>query len=954
MPPSPIVAMIISVYIGPGSTDTSRRPQPTVPPPTPPPFPSKSPAFSAGSRPVPGSRYHNTAWQSCLQPAFQLELDTPTRPPVNSVHYQGVLTPNVELCGESNEPDDLDIEPTRTSSPVPFDDEDEDFCPYEDDRLPPSLPIYDLDEPPNLLNETSGRLHDDFGLDELLSSSGHPSLPVSYTIPRQRSIKVRPREKNERVLDEMRKCRVHPLQLLCDILDPDVEYYERWWKQMLREDTKQVDRLLETLWKHKEGQAKLKEWFEPQAPEMVSGMVTKELESTSNLYQFSTKKVTPEFLATWLPYECDEHGNPRPYGHRDMPTWVEVLNAAIPPKNNSRDWELSQCMVTNVIQHARSLQSCRVPIVMGLHAWTDNASRQTIELMSRCGMSMSMPSLFRVVHDLADRATEEAIEVWEDEEEGAGLNYDNINIKSSEHVEQTGNQVNKVRSGTFPMVVKLYGARKENMLLEPMLLAFREASDLTIADIRPSIDSLTSYQHQCLIHAIKILSAYETCFGYLASHPLLQYLQRRPLPSNLISLFYPLRVSIEEEASIAGNLRVHEDVFITQLKQTPDNMNRYAIPSFNDQLTNARIRGCKSKRAGDLTAWHRRDVFQLGLALFHLIMNLIWALLNHHRGSIHNLGSLSYFFALLDKKRLGNEKPDYHTLLVSLTQILHGYILNEWRRRCGHCSLADFAAARPSMHMVKRIATDIVLSVSKPSVLSSSALLDAVKTSRKPKNNDKTIDTEPDTGAGGNGPTTDIDPDSFELHQESVTPTDQQDPSYDNLRLLIRDLFYVRELVEAVSSGDFGRVEDILPDVAAIFKAAGSNNYCMEIMHFLYNVKKVWTPEFANIMRDNHLCNLKGHPNTFMATDMRLEHIIGYIKALFISKGVYSGWDQLGNISAAILHLQSVKKQVRQAFNTSYQGSTHSDVETAHLVWRVANNIRDARLDIFGSVDGMQ
>ncbi|KAJ8083510.1 hypothetical protein PM082_009384 [Marasmius tenuissimus] len=548
---------------------------------------------------------------------------------------------------------------------------------------------------------------------------------------------------------------------------------------------------------------------------------------------------------------------------------------------------------------------------------------------------MSLPSLFRVVHDLADRAVEEAIEVWEDEEGGAGLDYDNINIKTSNHVEQTGNQIDKVRSGTFPMVIKLHAARKEHMLLEPMLAAFRDADRLTISQLRPSTDSLTSYQHQCVIRVIRVLSTYEVHFGYLASLPELQFLIRRMLPAGLKSKVCPLRVSLEEEASIGGNMRVHDDI-ISQLEQTPDDMNRYAIPSYNDQLTNARIRGCKAKRAGDLTPWHRREVFQLGLALFHLIMNLIWALLHHHRGSSRDPGTLSYFFSLLDKKRLGNEKPDYHTLLVALTQILHGFILNEWRRRSGFRSLAGWAQSQPSVHVVKKMATEIVFSFTNSNSWSPSAHVKAVA-SRKTKNHTK--DCESDSGSA--------DDDHDEPAPAADIPFENvSDPSHHNLQLLIRDLMYVRELVEAVSSGDFGRVEDILPDVAAIFKAAGSNNYCTEILHFLYNIKKVWTPEFANIMRDNHLCNLKGHSDSFMAQDMRMEHIIGYIKALFISKGVYSGWDQLGNVSAAILHLQDVKKQIRRAFNTSYQGSTHSEVDTSHLVWRIADNIRDTGLDI--------
>ncbi|KAJ7435582.1 hypothetical protein B0H11DRAFT_1755885, partial [Mycena galericulata] len=78
-------------------------------------------------------------------------------------------------------------------------------------------------------------------------------------------------------------------------------------------------------------------------------------------------------------------------------------------------------------------------------------------------------------------------------------------------------------------------------------------------------------------------------------------------------------------------------------------------------------------RAKDLNAWHRGEIFQLGFGLFHLCLNLVWGILHVHRGHINDVGSLSHFFALMEKARLGNHQPDYHTLLAALTQILMAY-----------------------------------------------------------------------------------------------------------------------------------------------------------------------------------------------------------------------------------------------------------------------------------------
>ncbi|KAF8873927.1 hypothetical protein BD779DRAFT_1451327 [Infundibulicybe gibba] len=86
-----------------------------------------------------------------------------------------------------------------------------------------------------------------------------------------------------------------------------------------------------------------------------------------------------------------------------------------------------------------------------------------------------------------------------------------------------------------------------------------------------------------------------------------------------------------------------------------------------------------------------------------------------------------------------------------------------------------------------------------------------------------------------------------------------------------------------------------------------------------------------------------GFPDV-MAIDMNIEHLIGYLKALFASKGIYSNWDRLGNISAGIVYFQNIKKQVSRSMQAGYQGSTHTAVDTSALVWRVANKAQELNL----------
>ncbi|EDR07474.1 uncharacterized protein LACBIDRAFT_327989 [Laccaria bicolor S238N-H82] len=130
-------------------------------------------------------------------------------------------------------------------------------------------------------------------------------------------------------------------------------------------------------------------------------------------------------------------------------------------------------------------------------------------------------------------------------------------------------------------------------------------------------------------------------------------------------------------------------------------------------------------------------------------------------------------------------------------------------------------------------------------------------------------EAESDTEPGTSGPTPD-----------KTIP--KSDAIYDNIVLLTWDLLIVIELVNTIQSGDFGRVEDMLPTLA-----------CMNIMH------------------DNMLVNISRLPRHAM--DLNIEHLIGYLKHLFAAKGVYSDWDSFGNISTVISHLQRIKRQVAKS-----------------------------------------
>ncbi|KAJ7449382.1 hypothetical protein B0H11DRAFT_2161920 [Mycena galericulata] len=93
---------------------------------------------------------------------------------------------------------------------------------------------------------------------------------------------------------------------------------------------------------------------------------------------------------------------------------------------------------------------------------------------------------------------------------------------------------------------------------------------------------------------------------------------------------------------------------------------------------------------------------------------------------------------------------------------------------------------------------------------------------------------------------------------------------------------------------------------------------------------------YRNIMRDNMIICISGLGlGHCMPIDLNIEHLIGYLKILLQAKGMSSTWDRLGNISAAIVHLQP------------YKNTGHTTPDTAHLVWRVQRKIANEGLHEF-------
>ncbi|KAH9083605.1 hypothetical protein EDB83DRAFT_2212640 [Lactarius deliciosus] len=542
--------------------------------------------------------------------------------------------------------------------------------------------------------------------------------------------------------------------------------------------------LLDKLALDKKGWPILSDWMFPHALRLVCDKIHVEMEAAKPHLRMNMNDVSPEFIERW-----DIHQIMGPLSHNITPTLRSVLEAAgeskilmsRPKSAKSKNRFTASLIIMAQLHFLCSRHSAKVPIGLGLQAWVCGTSRQMINVLHWTSLTVSYPSIATMVHSLADRSIERA--------KAASLlphalAYDNINILSSIFVKQGPSAMSKVQSGTFAVIYELLNARVEDMDIKPLAENLQHSSPLEMSDLRMTLQARQSYMTQTAISIVQILMKYVKGFEQQQSDTALQHPKRRPLPDGHKTVFHPLWVSTIEEASIDGNLL----------------------------LTNAQIWGGQQIRWKDVDSWERCKIFQLGFGSFHLTMNLLWCILETHQGTLGQMGSLTHLFAILEKAWLGGEHPDYHTLLAALTQILHGLILNAWHNECDYLSLSSFAKADPTPGALLDCAFWIIDKYATPEPLFEHM-------------NPKVPPKDLDSGVESTKPVIDV------IHK--------------NIVLLTCDLLCVTELVNAISTGDFGQVEDILPILVCMFRGSGSNNYSMEILYLLFNIKEVWTPAFA-------------------------------------------------------------------------------------------------------------
>ncbi|EIW83200.1 hypothetical protein CONPUDRAFT_152236 [Coniophora puteana RWD-64-598 SS2] len=740
--------------------------------------------------------------------------------------------------------------------------------------------------PPGLYPENS---LDPFLLNTL-SVSGTSAIELARRDPALRSKDA----KIMAALSLLADARTTPAELVADIAQAPATGHYLSLKRSGLLKKRALDYLWNTLSNLPSWNRKVTAMLRLRAVRYVIDMVDREMQT--ELFRMSSLTVNTQYLQAF------DLGNLTRSVKTSLPVAWELVTSIIQHRrvrtdDLSKKTEAVSTALISQISHLRSQNNMVFQVPFGLMLLSLGLPTRAFNIFAAVGLCPAYSTLRTTYQALSDErialAREVALGIH-------GIQWDNVHISTSAHPTQRDMARGKVSTGTQGILCPLPHVPHSVAYSLNEHLARRASLDLIDYkfDIRTDLEQGIDISYHLVIDTVKILrDSAGNAFDYLGDPDELRHHSYLPLPAGEKADQYSLPTTTIDESTTVGNIEFPNVTYTVQLKISPTHFEGLNIPLNADQSTLARLRSAMELRAGDLNAFHRLEVFQLSPGPFHILLNLGWQNIAVHRGDYRDPGSLAWCINILRLSRLGGDKPDYKLMCTLFIQVLQANLLVYWEVETGK-TIRELADAKLSASELFSIGRRIYLKY--------------------------------------------FSDDAIQRLGEGL----EVDQAFKDVILLNRDLLVFYELSLGVSSGDFGRIELFLGILTEGFAGAGRFNYMTEMLHLLQNLKKIWIPQFADVMRHFMLINMSGRPNHATGRDMDIEHLINAMKAYYIPKGVRGHWGQLSTYATLIPVLRPLKFQFTKFFNTCWMGTTHTEPDTSRNVARLMRKIYETRIHI--------
>jgi hypothetical protein len=132
-------------------------------------------------------------------------------------------------------------------------------------------------------------------------------------------------------------------------------------------------------------------------------------------------------------------------------------------------------IIITQLANSRSMRSISFPAIFSIFQWTTGCQRQIIDVLHRCGLSLSFDGVMTAIHNLGQNCLALAQTVAR---QPHALCWDNVNMKTSIFVEQRPDAPSKVQSRTFAVLYQLEGVDPGLMSLAPIIDRAKMAPEL--------------------------------------------------------------------------------------------------------------------------------------------------------------------------------------------------------------------------------------------------------------------------------------------------------------------------------------------------------------------------------------------------------------------------------------------------------------------------------------------
>ena len=392
--------------------------------------------------------------------------------------------------------------------------------------------------------------------------------------------------------------------------------------------------------------------------------------------------------------------------------------------------------------------------------------------------------------------------------------------------------------------------------------------------------------------------------------PVLDVLPPNKTPVHLLSAVF------ENEASIEGTARVHEELFLKQLQlgrsgadggdsnvedeaylRTAREFNEELFLAYGDQLTAARIRSVKLGQRDARRAFDRRGWLLGPPALFHVLQAMLLLLVRTHWEPLkgqYSKQTLLHHIMFLNRHGFNKGTVKYHQLQPLLTQGFRARVVALFYRRLRSDGVFDRVLRKRrggagADRDYARMWDDI----------------DAVVRSLSADDFDRHVDSVCEMA----------------LSRDAWIGKGLENHDFVSMCRYLQEVMLFLQLQYAVKFGDIGLLDRLIDPLAVVFLGSGQSQYGYEMLH-LRRILHNGDAELRRAVLACGLVNERGKPDSFKPIDLVLEHInLGFARDIKTLKN--STHDTISTfIRGSLAHDEL--RLVRAAFEFNFGSRTNT------------------------------